>query len=180
MIVIAVSGCPVSGKSTLAKELARIYGLRYVSIGMLFRKIAQERGVSLLELHKIAEQDHSIDVTIDNMCIEEARKGNVVLDGHLTGWILKDLADVKIYVKASLNERARRLAEREGKSFEEALSEIKMREELNRRRYLTIYNIDINDLSIFNLIIDNTDLDFTDTLTIAKTYIDAILRVKRR
>jgi len=179
MVVIAVSGEAASGKTTIARKLAEIYGLRFISIGMLFRKIAEERGISVIELHKIAEQDESIDRTIDNMAIEEAKKGNVVIEGHLTAWILKDIADVKIYLKADLNLRAKRLAERDGKSFEEALREIQEREEINRRRYLKIYGIDIRDLSIFDIVLDRTYLNIDQTIEILKKFIDYVLEWKK-
>ncbi|MEM4018475.1 MAG: AAA family ATPase, partial [Sulfolobales archaeon] len=91
-LVVAISGKPGSGKTTLAKNIARELNLRYVSMGQIFRDIATKRMISLEELSRIAEEDPSIDYLIDSTAIEEAKKGCVVLDGHLTGWILKDIA----------------------------------------------------------------------------------------
>lgn len=175
-LVVAVSGQAGSGKTTHAKIIAETFGLRYVSSGMLFREIAKQRGVSLLELHKIAEKDHSIDRLVDENTRREAEKGGVVLEGHLTAWIVKDLAHIKIYLKADLEERARRIAEREGKSYEEALREILEREESNRRRYLKIYGIDIRDLSIFDLVIDTTRLPKESVAKVIRTLIEEYIR----
>ncbi len=179
MVVIAVSGQPASGKTTIARKLAEMYGLRYVSNGMLFRKLAEELGISFIELHKRAEQDYTIDKMIDEKAIEEAKKGDIVIEGHLAGWILKDIADVKIYLKADINLRAERLAKRDGKSIEEALAEIKFREENNRNRYLKIYGIDIRDLSVFDIVIDTTYLTVEEVLEILKSYIDKVLQKKK-
>ncbi len=44
MGVIAISGEAASGKTTIARLLAWKLGYRAVSIGELFRKVAQERG----------------------------------------------------------------------------------------------------------------------------------------
>ncbi len=75
MGVIAISGQAASGKTTVARELANRLNYRFVSIGELFRRIAVERGVSLLELHRIAETDFSIDRAVDEEAIREARRG---------------------------------------------------------------------------------------------------------
>ncbi len=176
MVVIAVSGQPASGKTTIARKLAEYYGLRYISNGMLFRKLAEERGIPFLEFHKLAEQDENIDRQIDSLALEEAKKGNVVIEGHLAGWILKDVADVKIYLKASLEVRARRLAQREKISLEDAIKEITFREENNRKRYLKIYGIDINDLSVFDIVLDTTYLNVDEVLEVLRSYIDRVLK----
>lgn len=74
MGVVAVSGQAASGKTTVARKLASKLNYRFVSIGELFRKIAVERNVSLVELHRIAESDFSIDKAVDEESIREARK----------------------------------------------------------------------------------------------------------
>jgi len=171
-MIIAISGQVASGKTTIAREVARRINHRFVSIGELFRKIAIERGISLMELHKIAESDPSIDRAVDSVCIEEARKGNVVIEGHLAAWILKDIANIRIYLKADLEIRARRLASRDNRVLEEAIEEIRMRERSNRERYMRIYGIDLGDLSIFHLVIDTTHIDMQTVVKIIGEYIE--------
>ncbi len=180
MGVIAISGQAASGKTTVARELANRLGYRFVSIGELFRRVAEKRGVSLIELHRIAENDFSIDRAVDEESIKEARKGNVVVEGHLSAWILKDLADVKIYLKADLNTRAQRLSGRDNKTLVDAINEIRIREESNRKRYLAIYGIDINDLSIFDLIIDTTYIKADKVVDLVYNYVYEVLRNKGR
>ncbi|MHC1629300.1 MAG: (d)CMP kinase, partial [Candidatus Nezhaarchaeales archaeon] len=155
-LVIAISGKPGAGKTTYAKEIASFFNLRYVSSGMLFRQLAEGRGISLLELHKIAEKDFEIDKAIDKRAVEEARKGDVVVDGHLAGWVLRDIADLKIFFTAPLEVRATRVATRDGVPYDEALRELKAREESNKFRARAIYGFDLDDLSIFDVIF-NTD-----------------------
>lgn len=66
----------------------------------------------MLELHRIAETDFSIDRAVDEEAVKEARMGNVVIEGHLAAWILKDIADVRIYLKADIRARSQRLSAR--------------------------------------------------------------------
>jgi len=170
-IIIAISGPAGSGKTTYAKILAERLGLRYFSAGSIFREIARRRGLTLEELSKIAEKDPSIDLEIDRRTLEEASKGNVIVEGHLVAWIVKDIADVKIYVKAPLTERVKRIAARENRPIDDVLRETVSRENSQRRRFYDYYGIDIRDLSIFDLVIDTAKLNINDVIEIIECFI---------
>ncbi len=60
-MIITISGKAGSGKSTIAKQLAKKLGLKHYSTGDFMRQMAKDKGVSLLELSRIAEKDKSID-----------------------------------------------------------------------------------------------------------------------
>lgn len=158
-IIIAVSGKPGTGKTTYAKHLAREFKLRYVSSGEVFRRIAQERGIDLVELHKLAERDQSIDREVDARALEEAKRGGVVVEGHLAAWLLRDVADLKIVLTAPLEVRAERVSKREGRPIDRVMEEVKAREESNRARALKYYGVDIEDLSIADIVINTAVFD---------------------
>lgn len=154
-IVIAIGGPAGSGKTTIAKLLAQRLGLKHLSVGYFFRKLAQEKGLSLEELSKIAQQDPSIDYHLDSMAIEEARKGGVVVDGHAAPWLLKGLAHLRVAVVASPEIRFRRLSKRNGKPLDEVVRETRAREEMERERYRRFYGINIEDYTEFDLVINS-------------------------
>ena len=154
-VVIAVSGPPGSGKTTVAKLLALRLGLRYVSIGQLFREIAKRRGLSLLELSQIAEKDHSIDRELDSLARREAEKGGVVIDGHISAWIVRDIADLCVGVIAPFDVRVKRIAQRDGRSIEDVERETRAREESEAKRFREIYGIDVKDLTVFDIVINS-------------------------
>ncbi|MCS7099275.1 MAG: AAA family ATPase [Sulfolobales archaeon] len=176
--VIAVSGKPGSGKTTVARGLARELGLRYVSMGQIFREIALKRGVSIEELSVAAEEDPSVDYLIDSTAVKEAREGCVVVDGHIAAWILKDLAHVKILTYAPLPVRAERIARRDGKPVEEALREIRVREESEARRYRKYYDIDVDSLEAFDAIINTSLLSEEETVRVAVEVVRALAQAK--
>ncbi|MGC9071969.1 MAG: (d)CMP kinase [Acidilobus sp.] len=173
--VIVISGQPGSGKSTYARRLANELGLRYYTTGQAFRELAKRMGVSLVELNEMAERDPRIDLEIDRASIEEAKKGCVVIDSHLAAWILGDLADVLIYVKASLTERAQRIASRDAVSLSEAMQEASKRELSHWARFESYYGVDIRDLSGFHLVIDTTSLSIEKAYNIILTFVKNFL-----
>ncbi|HIE37012.1 TPA: cytidylate kinase [Candidatus Geothermarchaeota archaeon] len=157
-IIVTFSGFHGVGKSTISKYISEKYGLKRVSSGELFRIMAKKRGVSLEELSRMAERDYEIDKYIDEYMKRECSKGGCVGDGLLSGWILKDVADIKIWLKSPLPIRIRRIADREGRNYNEVYRETLLREESEIRRFKKIYGIDVLDLSIYDYVIDTSKI----------------------
>jgi cytidylate kinase len=67
--------------------------------------------------------------------------------------------------------RAQRVAERESKTFDTTLAEIQVREKSEWDRYYQIYNIDLNDLTIYNAVIDSAPISAQE---VAETVIRGI------
>lgn len=154
--VIAVSGLHGSGKSVHAKRLAETFGLRRVSAGMLFRRMAEDRDLTLEEMSSLAKENPEIDRLVDDQTKIEASKGGVVIDATLSGWMVED-ADIKIFLTAPFEVRVRRIANRDRASPEEAKKATRLREEVERDRFMRYYGIDISDLSIYDIVL-NTEL----------------------
>jgi cytidylate kinase len=151
-MIITVSGSPGTGTSTLSRILSKELDLRWVNSGELFRKIASDRGISLRELGRIAEESPEVDYLIDDAQRAMAKDAGGVFEGRLSGHVLD--ADLKILLKADRMVRAERIASREEKLVEDAIQESRVREECEARRYEKYYNIDVNDFSVYDLVID--------------------------
>lgn len=175
-LTITVSGPAGSGKSTGAKAIAKALRLKYVYVGKIFRDIAKRRGLSLEEFSALREKE--VDWEADKRTLKLAMKGNVVLDGRLTGWVAGDWADLKIYYECPLEIRAERAAERDKKSKEEALRDIKKRDEEDNKKYKKLYGIDLFDKSIYDLIIDNSKFSLKDAKTIPVKLVKEFLKKK--
>lgn len=165
--IIAVSGPHGSGKSTAAHKVAKVLGYEYVSAGKLFREMASKEGLNLEEYSKKAEEKEEIDRFIDDKTLEIGKKSdNVVIDAQLGGWILKDIADLIVYVTAPFETRVERIAKRDNKSLEEIRVETITREESEKKRYKALYNIDVSDLSIYDIIINSLKFNASDCVQI--------------
>jgi cytidylate kinase len=154
-MLLTVSGPPGSGKSTTAAALADAFDLEHVSGGDIFRELAAERGYSLAEFNELAEENDQIDRDLDRRLQEIAReRDDVVLESRLSGWLAADEADIRIWLDAPLDVRARRIGDREDKATERARTETEQREASEAQRYREYYDIDIADLSIYDLTVN--------------------------
>lgn len=154
-MLITVSGPAGSGKSTLAESLADALDYDHVSGGDIFRSLAEERGMTPLELNKQAEEDDAIDRDLDRRLRDIARdRDDIVLESRLAGWMAGEYADLKLWLDAPLGVRADRISQRENKPVEQARTETRERAESEAHRYQEYYDIDIEDLSIYDLAIN--------------------------
>src|SRR3989475_7083666 len=101
----------------------------------------------------MALEDPSIDKLVDERTMAEADKDNVVVDGQLAGWILKDRSDLRIYLTAPEDVRLERIAKRDRLSIQEARAQTEQRESVQRKRYLRHYAFRVEDRSIYHLIL---------------------------
>ncbi|MBI2558827.1 (d)CMP kinase [Candidatus Woesearchaeota archaeon] len=162
-MIVTISGKAGSGKSTVAKLLSERLKLKHYSIGDLMRVMAMEKRITLLELNKLAEKDKSIDFELDNKLKEMGNtKDNFVVDGRLTAFFIPN-ADVRVFLDADDQIRAERILkdrrqQEKNKDMDEAINNIKKREESEKKRYQKYYGINYFDKKLYNYVIDTTQL----------------------
>ncbi len=158
---IVVSGDLGSGKSTVTAELARRLDLRRVSVGDLYRQMAQSRGMSALQLNLHAELDDAVDDYVDQLQQEIAKSDEqLVVDGRLAWFFFTDAFKVHLItdpVVAASRVLARPSDEVEAySSLAEAIERLGHRSESERIRFLTRYGADKNRLRNYDLVCDTT------------------------
>jgi cytidylate kinase len=132
----------------------------------VFRKLADERRVSLEKFQEIAAADPSIDRLVDERTMAEAESGDVVVDGQLAGWVLKEISDLRALLTAPLVVRLERIAARDHVSLEEARRQTLHREGVQAERYRKHYGFSVDDWSIYHLILDTSFGSIEDTANI--------------
>ena len=159
MMTITISGNPGSGKSTVAELLEKKLGIKYVYSGMIFRELAENHNMSLEEFGRYCEENCDIDKELDDRQIKILKKGNVILEGRLAGWLahLNNISAFKVAIITDLGIRAKRIVNREKGSVEARKKEILERERSEYARYKKYYNIDLEDTSIYDIVIDSGD-----------------------
>lgn len=172
-MLLTVSGPPGGGKSTTAAALADYFDLEHVSGGDIFRELAAENDMTLAEFNELAETDDDIDRDLDRRLFEIAReRDGIVLESRLSGWLAADQADFRFWLDAPLEARAARIADREGKSVEVAREETREREASETLRYKEYYDIDVTDLSIYDLVVNTARWDPDAILDVLATAVE--------
>jgi cytidylate kinase len=156
-LLVTISGLPGSGTSTVARLVADALGLERLDGGTVFRSMAADRGMSVGEFSAVAERDDTIDVELDRRLAERATQGDVVLESRLAGWIATNghLPALRVWIDCAADERARRVASREHLDVEVAAEANRAREGSERARYLAYYDLDIDDRSPYDLVLDS-------------------------
>ena len=148
---VAISGRSGCGNTTVSRILAETLDIAFINF--TFRSLAQDLHVKLEEIIEKAKSDDSYDRMVDTKQVELARRSSCVLGSRLAIWMLKE-ADLKVYLTASDDVRARRILNREGGSLEEIKRFTAMRDAEDTRRYRELYGIDNTDYAFADLVID--------------------------
>jgi len=184
-IVICICGMAGTGKSTLAKRLAKKYGLKYYSGGDALKALAIEEGYKPLErgwweseegmsFLEIRSKNPKFDETVDKKLLGLARQGNVVLDSWTMPWLLE--GGFKILLEASPEKRAERIARRDGISVKEALKALKSKEEKTKAIYKKLYGFSLGqDFTPFYLILDTNNLNRAEVFHVLCVVMDNIV-----
>ncbi len=185
-VVLCISGMGGSGKSTLAKKIAKKYGWVYYSGGDALKALALDLG------HKSADRgwwesqegrrflkerihNSSFDKKVDGKLLEWAKQGDVVLDSWTMPWLIK--RGFKIWLEASLEERTKRIAERDGLSTEKALKALKEKDARTKTIYKGLYGFDLgDDFSPFDLILDVNGMSSREVFETVSLVIERMLR----
>ncbi len=173
MVTVAISGFHGAGKTTVSERLSEELGLRHVSAGKVFREMAEEKDMDLAEFSEYVENNPEIDKEIDQRTIDEAKKDNVLLDARLAGWMAEE-ADLRILLDAPLKRRVKRIAKREDRPIDEVKEETIVRGESEKKRFKEFYNIDVEDRSEFDIVLNTAKFTEEETVQILKSAISYV------
>ena len=159
--LVAVAGLPGTGTTTLCRLLSPILHLPHVYAGQLFRQMAKEAGMDLVQFGEHAETHPEVDRELDRRMIDVARAGGVILEGRMVAWHVREAHAphaLKVLLEAPEPTRAARVANREGThDLEAILRENRHREASEAKRYREFYGFDPNDPRHYDLVVDTHD-----------------------
>ncbi|MBO5854313.1 MAG: cytidylate kinase family protein [Bacteroidales bacterium] len=161
MINITIAGDLGSGKSTVANHLINNINFRIESAGLIFRRLAEQHGMSAKEFNQFIESNPKYDNMVDDTIKEMGEKEeNIIFDSRLAWYFVPK--SFKIYMYVDVDTATERIFNDKGRVSESysdmatAKKEIIERRESEVLRYKTFYNIDINNYSNYDFIIDTS------------------------
>jgi cytidylate kinase len=127
IMAIAISGQCCSGKSTLCRILAQKLNWIHADVGIEFRAAASLRGLSIEKFGSISDEVlRRIDAETSRRIFNEPFK---IWDGRLTCFLARtDPRILKVYCRANVITRAKRCAERDSCTYDEAKIRVRQRD----------------------------------------------------
>ena len=185
---IIITGPPAIGKTTIAKGLAKEFGLVHLSGGDILKELAEEigfetkgddwwdtqEGINFLS-HR--QKNSEFDKNVDDKLKKLFSKGDVVITSYTLPWIVK--GGVKIWLAGSKENSTQRMITRDNLSKNDALEIVQKRYNENKVIYKTLYGFVFGeDLSVFDKIIETDDLNAEQVLEIAKSTVRNFFEAK--
>ena len=174
---IIISGWPAVGKTTIACKLAEEFDIAMYNGGDILKMLAEDKGYSAKrddwwdtteakKFMKERKSDSSFDKKVDEKLTEIVKKGGAVITSYTLPWIVPEesIIIIKFWLRGSSENRAKRMANRDGINFEEAKKITKLRDEENKKIYHRLYGFRFGeDLTVFDYVL-NTDRLSLDSL----------------
>ena len=183
--VICISGLAGTGKSTLSKKLAEKYHLRYYSGGDVLKELAKLEGYDVsvqgwwespqgLKFLNERVNDPKFDKAVDDKLLEYAQQGNVLLDSWTMPWLMQ--GGFKIWLEASFEKRAARVAIRDGMTTAQALEVLKEKEARTKAIYKALYGFVLGeDFKPFDFVLDTDNLSADEVFVVLCRVIDTVV-----
>lgn len=161
--IITIAGRPGSGKSTTAALVASQLGFKRFSTGELFRAVAKERGIDVLQANLSAEGNYELDHLVDGRLREIGQtQDKLVIDSRMAWHFIPE--SFKVYLDLDLTRAAERILSEMGESRlasehidkdpKQYAKILASRLDSENRRYKSLYKVDPYDLSQYDLVID--------------------------
>ncbi|MBU0706988.1 cytidylate kinase family protein [Patescibacteria group bacterium] len=192
-MIISISGKPGSGKSSVAKAIAKEFGLERYYMGRLWREKAREKGLTLVEGLIEGETDSVTDKEIDDYQIKLGQtKDDFVIEGRTSFHFIPQ--SYKIYLDVEPEEGAKRIwgdlqknADKRNEaqqlnSVDDVIKSVARRIKSSQIRYRKYYNIDVFDPKNYDFYLDTTKIDKPGVIkkVIEQIKKDVVTRIKER
>lgn len=176
-LFLIIGGPGGSGSSTISNMLAKHFNIPRIYAGDLFRKEAKKEEIESFEefLQEVSNGGNTLDLEIDQLLREYAKKGNVIIESKVFGAIAKNEGidcTASIWLESNLNVRAKRMLLKEKAksnlfSFWKAKRDLKRRYKIDREKYMRLYGVKYdNPSNYYDIVLDTSNLNEEETFNL--------------
>ena len=106
---------------------------------------------------------------VDNKLSDIVMKGGAVITSYTLPWLVKDGSVIKLWLRGSQENRAKRMANRDSIDLAEAKRIVKLRDEENRSIYFKLYQFHFGeDLTVFDYVLNTDKLPLDSLIEVSK------------
>jgi CMP/dCMP kinase len=186
-MVITINGTPGSGKSTVAKKLAKKLNWPRFYGGGIRRMQAKTMGLTLAEFNKLGEKESFTDNEVDNYIKQIPKKHPQCIIESRTAWHLIPKS-IKIYIDVDektgaervfneLKKHDKRNEDKKLHSIREVLKSHKQRKLSDYKRYKKYYHFNLYNKKNYDYILNTTNLNKKQVFSEVYNYIKKRLKL---
>ncbi|MFN0048311.1 MAG: cytidylate kinase family protein [Cytophagales bacterium] len=172
--IITLTGDLGSGKSKTGKLIcSHIPGFDYISTGDIQRKLAEDLGMTTLEMNKLAETDPTIDIKIDSIFVSlKNTSEKLVVDSRMAWYFLPNSfkimlkADIDITTQRVMHDKMRKSETAQAPDYEVLKRSLQARKASETKRFIEKYNANGNDVNNFDIIVETSFISADDVAEI--------------
>lgn len=166
MIKICISGLTGSGKTAIAERLEKELNILHVrkELTKTFRDAVAGKDIKDPKVASIAS-DPKYATQFDDEIVKMAEGQDCVLSTWLGPWFIKD-ATLRVWLDASVEERVRRVYNREKTAMPDAIKFMEEKDKLTVKNFKKDYNINIMDHEVFDLEINTEKFSIEETVAL--------------
>lgn len=162
--IITLSGDLGSGKGTVSNILAKNLNYTIYRNGEYFRSLAKKMNMNVSEFCDYVDKHPEIDQEIEKSAAEYTKDhDNLIVDARL-GWYVVPTS-FKVFLKVDIDTASTRAyndpKRKDTENFKTILeqkNDMIKRKKSEHKRYKALYNVDIQDMKNYDLVIDTTNL----------------------
>jgi CMP/dCMP kinase len=158
--LITVAGQIGSGKTEVCNEIGRRTEWKIVSAGVILRRMAAEKGMSILEFNEYVKAHKEIDREIDGYLGSLYQSPEpLIVDSRLAWHFLPNSFKVFLVVEPMIGANRVYLASRAGENHaspETAGADNAERQRLEQERFFSLYSVNAGNWRNYDLVIDTT------------------------
>jgi len=155
--LIIVAGMLGAGCTHVATIISEKLGIDYVNTERILREIVVDRRISYAELSKMASSGEiELEKIMRNILLDYVNERNIIIEGRSALLVLDKPADLKVFLWAPFEYRAKVVAERRGITLDEAKEAVRYSDEERENLVRRLYERDWLDADLYDLVINSS------------------------